>query len=185
MMKFIKAIIGPFIVGVLACLMQIIDQYLAAGTIVHNLLPAGGGWIAFQAWAVYFYSGSIFEGGVKAFISYILGIAVAVIAFELGAGIGGFLGIPIALLIIVTIANCNGYFKWIGNVPALFVGAGAYFCIMSYIAPAAAAPYTGSYVPFALVELFYCVFGLVFGWITIVLQNACTKALSKKDTAAV
>jgi len=182
-MKFSKFIIGPFIVGVLACVMQIIDQYLAASTIVHNLLPAGGGWIAFQAWAVYFFSGSNVEGGIKALISYILGIIISVAIFEVGSGIGGYLGVPIALLIIVTIANCNGHFNWIGNVPALFVGAGAFFCIMSYIAPAAAAPYTGSYVPFALVELFYCIFGLAFGWITIVLQNICNKAIEKKETA--
>ena len=101
-----------------------------------------------------------------------------------GAGIGGFMGVPIALLVIVTIANCNGYFKWIDNVPALFIGAGAYFCIMSYIAPTAAAPYTGDYVSFALVELFYCVFGLVFGWITIGLQGICDKAFAKKMDAA-
>ena len=163
-MKLLRKLTGPFIVGALALVMQIVDQVLAADSIVKELLPGGGGWIAFQAWAVYFFSGSKLEGGIKALISYILGI--------------------IALLVIVTIANCNGYFKWIDNVPALFIGAGAYFCIMSYIAPTAATPYTGDYVSFALVELFYCVFGLVFGWITIGLQGICDKAFAKKMDAA-
>ena len=183
-MKLLRKLTGPFIVGALALVMQIVDQVLAADSIVKELLPGGGGWIAFQAWAVYFFSGSRLEGGIKALISYILGIIASVAIFEMGAGIGGFMGVPIALLVIVTIANCNGYFKWIDNVPALFIGAGAYFCIMSYIAPTAAAPYTGDYVSFALVELFYCVFGLVFGWITIGLQGICDKAFAKKMDAA-
>ena len=52
LMKFSKFIVIPIMVAILACVMQIIDQFLAANTIVGALLKGGGSWIAFQAWAV-------------------------------------------------------------------------------------------------------------------------------------
>ena len=50
-MKFSKYVVGPIIVAALATIMQIIDQWLSANTIVGTLLAGGGSWIAFQSWA--------------------------------------------------------------------------------------------------------------------------------------
>ena len=91
-MKFSKYIVGPIIVAVLATVMQIIDQLLAANTIVGSLLAGGGSWIAFQAWACYFLGGCNVKGGVKAFIAYVIGIAASIAIMVLGGWFGGFVG---------------------------------------------------------------------------------------------
>lgn len=179
-MKFSKYIVGPIIVAVLAALMQVIDQFLAANTIVGSLLAGGGSWIAFQAWACYFLGGCNIKGGVKAFIAYTIGIAASVLIMVLGGVFGGFWGVPLAILIVVIPCICCEKSDWLGYVPALFVGAGAYFGIMGYIAGGVAVPYTGSFLAFGLVELFYCLFGLVWGFLTIVLRGAWEKACAAK-----
>ena len=54
---------------------------------------------------------------------------------------------------------------------------------MGYIAGGVAAPYTGNFWAFGAVEMFYCLFGVVWGWLTIVLRgawnNKCECAESK------
>lgn len=179
-MKFSKYVVGPIIVAILAALMQVIDQFLAANTIVGSLLAGGGSWIAFQAWACYFLGGCNIKGGAKALISYAIGIVASVAIMLLGGVFGGFWGVPLAILIIVVPCICCERVELLNYVPALFVGAGAYFGIMGYIAGGVAAPYTGSFLAFGLVELFYCVFGLVWGWLTIVLRGAYEKSLAAK-----
>ena len=93
---------------------------------------------------------------------------------------GGFFGVPLAILIIVIPCICCERAELLSYVPALFVGAGAYFGIMGYIAGGVAAPYTGSYLAFGLVELFYCVFGLVWGWLTVTFRTAYEKSVTAK-----
>jgi hypothetical protein len=171
-------------VAILACVMQILDQLLAAHTVVGQLLKGGGDWIAFQAWACYFLGGCCVKGGVKAFLNYFAGIAASIAIILLGTKFGGFFGVPLAVLIIVIPCISLEKTDWFGYVPALFVGAGAYFGIMGYIAPTVAAPYTGSFVAFGLVELFYCAFGLVWGWLTIVLRGAWNKKCESEIAAA-
>lgn len=166
-MKFSKFIVIPVIIAVLATIMQIFDQLLAANTIVGKLLAGGGSWIAFQAWAVYFLGGCTVKGGVKGFLSYVVGIVASIIIMNLGGAFGGFMGIPIAILIVVIPCICCERVEILSYVPALFIGAGAYFGIMGYIAGTVAPPYQGNFFAFALVELFYCVFGLVWGWLTV------------------
>lgn len=178
-MKFHKYVVGPIIVAALATLMQIIDQLLASHTIVGELLAGGGSWIAFQAWACYFLGGCNVKGGAKALIAYALGIVASVAIMVLGGSLGGFFGVPAAIFIIVIPCICCEKVSILDYVPALFVGAGAYFGIMGYIAGSAAAPYTGSYLAYGLVEMFYCVFGLVWGWLTITLRGAYEKRISK------
>lgn len=178
-MKFSKYVVGPIIVAALATIMQIIDQWLSANTIVGTLLAGGGSWIAFQAWACYFLGGCNVKGGVKAFIAYALGIVASVAIMVLGGKFGGFLGVPLAIFIIVIPCICCEKIAILDYVPALFVGAGAYFGIMGYIAGGAPAPYTGSFLAYGLVEMFYCVFGLVWGWLTITLRGAYEKSISK------
>ncbi len=174
-MKFSKFIVIPIIIAVLACIMQIFDQLLAAHTPIGDYLAGGGSWIAFQAWAVYFLGGCNVHGGVKGFISYALGIAASILIMVLGGAFGGFFGVPIAILLIVIPCICLERAEITSYVPALFIGAGAYFGIMGYISPTTA--HAGAFVPFALVELFYCLFGLVWGWITVTLRTAYEKSV--------
>jgi len=182
-MKFSKYIVGPIIVAILAAIMQVIDQYLAANTIVGSLLKGGGSWIGFAAWACYFLGGCCVKGGGKALIAWAVGILASIGIMVLGGAFGGFWGVPLAILIIVIPVICLEKTDWFGYVPGLFVGAGIYFGIMGYIAGGVAAPYTGNFWAFGAVEMFYCLFGVVWGWLTIVLRgawnNKCECAESK------
>lgn len=178
-MKFSKYIVGPIIVAILAALMQAIDQFLAGNTIIGTLLAGGGSWIAFQAWAIYFLGGCNIRGGVKGFVMYAVGIIASIAIMMMGGAFGGFWGVPLAVLIIVIPAICCERVEFLSYVPALFVGAGAYFGIMGYIAPTAPAPYTGNFWAYFAVEMFYCLFGLVWGWLTVTLRGAYEKSLSK------
>ncbi|MDD4590407.1 MAG: DUF1097 domain-containing protein [Parabacteroides sp.] len=80
----------PVIIGVLALGIQSLDQLLSP------LMPpagnAGFSWICFQAWAVYFFSGLNLKGGVKAFISYGLGVIVSISIMILGGWFTPLLG---------------------------------------------------------------------------------------------
>jgi hypothetical protein len=166
---------GPLIIAILASLMQVIDQLLTSNTVLGQLFPGGAGWIAFQAWAAYFLGGCTPKGGVKAFIAYLAGIVISIAIFNL-AGIlnAGFWSVPIVLLPTVFVAISLEKFEMTSYVPALFIGAGAYFCIMSYIAPMPG-PYQGSFFAFMIGELFYCVFGLFWGFLTIKIRGAYDK----------
>lgn len=178
MKNFGKYIVGPIIVAVLACVMQAIDQFLAANTIVGSLLAGGGSWIGFAAWACYFLGGCNVKGGVKAFLAWAVGILASILIMVLGgvfSGGLGFWGVPVAVLLVVIPVICLEKTDWFGFVPALFVGAGIYFGVMGYIAGTVAAPFTGNFWAFFAVEMFYCVFGLVWGWLTIVLRGAWDK----------
>lgn len=179
-LNFKKFIVIPIIIAVLAMIMQILDQLLAAHTIVGSLLAGGGSWIAFQAWAVYFLGGCNVRGGVKGFIGYTVGIVASIGIMVLGGVFGGFMGVPLAILILVIPCICCERIEIMDYVPALFVGAGAYFGIMGYIAPTVAAPYTGNFFAFALVELFYCLFGLLWGFFTVKLRTAYENKVGTK-----
>lgn len=181
-MKFGKYIGGPIIIAVLAMIMQAIDQFLAGNTIIGSLLAGGGSWIAFQSWAVYFLGGCNIKGGVKGFVMYAIGILASIAIMTLGGGLFsglGFWGLPVAVLLVVIPCICCERVEFLSYVPALFVGAGAYFGIMGYIAPNAAAPFTGNFWAYFAVEMFYCLFGLVWGWLTIVLRGVYEKAVTK------
>ena len=73
-------------IGLQAAVLQAIDQAICAGIVP---LFAGGGWISFQAWAVYFMGGCTVKNGVRAMIGYVIGmvasIALSSVAARLGA----------------------------------------------------------------------------------------------------
>ncbi len=188
-MSFKQFIVIPIIIAVLACIMQAIDQWLAGNTVVGKLLAGGGSWIAFQAWACYFLGGCNVRGGVKAFLAYFIGIAASIFIMKLGgtlAGAGlGFWAVPIAVLIVVVPCICCERVELLDYLPALFVGAGAYFGIMGYISgsPAVSPEFVGNFYAFGAVELFYCTFGLVWGYITVTLRVAYEKSLAQTSKA--
>ncbi len=171
-MKFSKFIVIPIIIACLATIVQVIDQVLqGAGTCDFFIAGSGFGWLTFQAWALYFLAGCDIKGGIQVLIGYIAGIigSIAIIAFAgfLGSsGVPAFWATPLSLLILVIPVICLERVKVM--IPALFVGAGAYFAIMTF---QPAGPAT-TFVNAAGTELIYCLVGLVFGWITVTLRVA-------------
>ncbi|WP_375748777.1 DUF1097 domain-containing protein [Vibrio sp. HN007] len=163
-MKFSQFIVIPVIVAFLAFTIQILDQVLAP------MMPVAGnvgfGWIAFIAWAMYFMAGCTVEGGQKTLFGYVAGIIASVAIMELGTAFSfaGFYAFPIAIFIVVVPCICLEKVPMFDFVPALFVGAGTFFGFMSYVDGA-------TYVTATVTELTYCVIGLVYGWVTILLRS--------------
>jgi hypothetical protein len=171
-------------IGVVAALVQVIDQ-LAVGKL-KGIGPfvAGGGWVAFQAWALYFLAGSFnplgvgkngINGALWTLVSYALGIIASILIFELAGMLGktGFWATPIALVVIcifvIFLQLTDAPFNY---VPALFCGAGVFFCVMSYYPQVPGAFKEGAskwtnYISTAIGELVYCAIGLCAGWIIV------------------
>lgn len=151
-------------IGLQAAVLQAIDQSICAS--IAPLL-AGGGWISFQAWAMYFLGGCTVKGGIRALIGYVIGM-VASIAIMVGGGMLGGLGfwaMPVILLILVpVILYLDIAPELVSFVPAVFVGAGVFFGVMSYIPGA-------TFMNAFIGEGIYCVIGLVFGWLTILFRG--------------
>ena len=147
-------------IGLQAFALQALDQAICA-----NIPPlaAGGGWISFQAWAMYFLGGCTPKGGARALIGYAVGMAASIAIMVGGGALGGlgFWAMPVILLILVPIILYLELApEMLSFVPAVFVGAGAFFGVMSYIPGA-------EFVNAFLAEGVYCVIGLLFGFITI------------------
>jgi hypothetical protein len=159
-MKFGKFIVIPVFIAFLAFTMQAIDQGISK-----YFPPAGNAgfaWIAFQAWAMYFLAGCNVKGGIKTLLGYASGIVASIAIMMLGPALGGlgFWAFPIAVFVVVVPVICLERVKWLDFVPSIFVGAGVFFGFMSYIK---GATFSGA----AVTELFYCLFGLVYGYITV------------------
>jgi hypothetical protein len=179
-------------VGFLALVCQVIDQLILK---VGGIGPwkAGGGWVMFQTWALWFLvyymlgGASAYDAGkspgnltviVMGFCGYIVGIIAAICIFELAGLIGkvtAFWSVPIALFVVCIPAL---YWGWsvnpIGINPALFLGAATFFCAMSYFGDREGAfkPDTGKWARYgqtALGELVFCAIGLPCGWLTLAL----------------
>ena len=151
-------------IGVQACLLQALDQLICPSIAP---LAAGGGWISFQAWAMYFLGGCTPKGGVRALIGYVLGMAASIAIMAGGGLLGplGFWAMPVTLLILVPIILYLDIAPELINfVPAVFVGAGVFFGIMSYIP---GATYASAFIS----EGVYCVIGLLFGFLTILFRG--------------
>lgn len=163
-MKFSKFIVIPLIIAFLAFTIQIVDQ------LVFKLVPPEGnvgfGWIAFQAWAMYFLAGCTIKGGVRTFLGYVSGIVASILIMEFGAAFAGlgFFGFPVAVFLIVVPVICLERIPWFDFVPAVFVGAGVFFGFMSYVGGA-------TYVKAGVTELIYCAIGLLYGVITVYLRT--------------
>lgn len=169
-MKFSKFIVIPIIIAVLAAIAQLIDQGLqSAGSCDYFISNSGFCWVAFQAWAVYFFGGCTLKTGIKAFVAYVIGIVASIIiivfAGVLGsAGVPAFWCVPLSLLILVIPVICLELKNVM--IPALFIGAGAFFAIMTY-QPAGDQT---TFLNAACTEIIYTIIGLGLGWITIFLR---------------
>ncbi len=160
-MKFSKFIVIPLFIAFQAFTMQAIDQW------IHGLMPPAGnggyGWIAFQAWAMFFLAGCTVKGGIRTFLGYVSGVVASILIMVIGPALGGalaFWAFPVAVFLIVIPVICLEKVPWLDYVPSIFIGAGVFFGFMTYIK---GATFGGA----AVSELFYCLFGLVYGFITV------------------
>jgi len=156
----------PVMIGILAFLIQTIDQWLSP-----MMQPSGNvgfSWISFQAWAVYFFAGGTVKGGIKAFLAYAVGIGASIMIMLLGGALNSalaFWSVPLAVGIIAFLVIFFEKVEWLSLIPALFVGAGAFFAFMSYVPGA-------TFTNAAITEMAYCTIGLVFGYVTVSLRVA-------------
>ena len=157
--------------GVQAAILVLLNAYIPA------LAGKEAMWVAFQAWAVYFFAGCTPMGGVKAWIGYATGIAASIAIIEL-MGMPGIKDLPapgglnfamaIAVFIVVIPAIMSENLK--NMVPALFVGSGAFFALFTMISMDAGLLGMDKCAKYCLAvraELVYCAIGQIFGWITI------------------
>lgn len=165
-MSLSKFIPITLFIGLQAAILQCLDQVLAA-----NVMPivSGGGWLAFQAWAVYFLAGCTVKGGIRSLIGYALGMGASIVLLYTGGQLGaaglGFWAMPVTLLVLVPFIILLERTPEITSfVPAVFVGAGAFFGIMTYVP---GATFQNAFVG----ELTYCVIGLIFGWATVTFRG--------------
>jgi len=169
--------VGSAYTALLAFIIVCIDQVLKCHV---PLGPANGfTYIAFVAWAVYFFSGCTLKGGIRAAIGYVIGIAFSIVIWHLagvfGAGNGNFVAVPLAVFIVVFFVLYLEKAKpWFDLIPAMFVASGCFFGIMNYVPGA-----QDSICSAACVELIYGFIGLTFGWITITGKGFLEKALKK------
>jgi len=164
--------VGTAYTAFLASLVVCIDQ------LIHKFMPIadnkGFVYITFVAWAVYFFSGCTVKGGIRAAIGYVVGILVSIVVM-LFAGVlssagFGFFSVPLPVLLIVFAWLYLEKVPWFDLIPAMFVAAGCYFGIMTYVPEA-------TFGTAACVEIIYGFLGLLVGWITIVGKGVITKSI--------
>ena len=159
-MKKLSFAVGAGYTAFLAFLIVCIDN------LIKSLMPIGADkgftYIAFVAWAVYFFSGCTGKGGIRAAIGYVIGITFSIGIILLGGLFSptGSFAVPLAVLVVVFIVLYLEKVPWVDLIPAMFVASGCYFGIMTYVPEA-------SFGTAAFAELVYGFIGLLFGWITI------------------
>ncbi|MDR1859949.1 MAG: DUF1097 domain-containing protein [Bacteroidales bacterium] len=157
----------------LAFIIVIIDQLLKSSMPIGA--TTGFTYVAFVAWAVYFFSGCTLKGGIRAMLGWAIGIGFSIGIVKI-AGLFGFTPffcVPIAVFIVVFLVLYLEKVPWIDLIPAMFVASGTYFGMINYVA-------AGDLTNCAKVELIYGFIGFLFGWITIAGKDVIAKALTKK-----
>ena len=154
---------------IIVCIDQTIKCFMPIGA------EKGFTYIAFVAWAVYFFSGCTLKGGIRAAIGYVIGVSFSVVIILL-AGVfsaTGFIAVPLAVFFVVfLVLYLEKAAPWFDLIPAMFVASGCFFGIMTYVPEA-------SFGTAACVELIYGFIGLLFGWITITGKGMLAKAFKK------
>jgi len=172
-MKKILFAVGSAYTSLLVLILVSIDQ------LIRQFMPLGAEngfvYVAFIAWAVYFFSGCTVKGGIKAAIGYVVGISFSIMIMLLAGGISsiGFLAIPLAAMIVVFFVLYLEKVPWFDLLPASFVAAGCFFGIMTYVPDATFGSAT-------IIELIYGVLGLLMGQLTITGKGFIVKAFEKK-----
>jgi hypothetical protein len=158
-----------FLAFCIVCIDQLLKGHMPVGS------ENGFTYIAFVAWAVYFFTGTA-KDGIRAAIGYVIGIAFSIGIVKL-AGLFActpFFMVPIAVFIIVFFVLYLDKVPWINYIPAMFVASGCFFGIINYV-PGAGSDFGAA----VTVELIYGFLGLLFGWITVVGKGILAKAIEK------
>jgi hypothetical protein len=153
----------------IVCIDQLIKGYMPIGS------ESGFTYIAFVAWAVYFFTGTA-KDGIRAAIGYVVGIAFSIGIIKL-AGLfpwTPFFCVPIAVFIVVFLVLYLDKVPWINYIPSMFVASGCFFGIFNYV-PGAKTDLCSA----VTVELVYGFLGLLFGWITVVGKGLLVKKIGK------
>jgi hypothetical protein len=155
-----------FLAFIIVCIDSLIKGYMPIGA------DKGFTYIAFVAWAVYFFSGCTLKGGIRSLIGYAVGVSFSIVIMLLGNAFSstGFFAVPLAVFIVVFLVLYLEKVPWIDLIPAMFVASGCYFGIMTYVPEA-------TFGTAACVELIYGFIGLLFGWITITGKDCIAKKL--------
>ncbi len=158
-----------FLAFIIVCIDQLIKGFMPIGT------ENGFTYIAFVAWAVYFFSGCTLKGGIRAAIGYVVGVSFSIVIILLANlfALTGFFAVPIGVLIVVFLVLYLEKVPWIDLIPAMFVASGCFFGIMTYVPGA-------TFGTAACVEIVYGFIGLLFGWITITGKGCLAKAIEKE-----
>jgi hypothetical protein len=166
-MSFGKFMVIPVFIAIQASVLMLIAPY--AKTLGEGAEGIAT-WISFQAWAMYFLAGCSIKMALKVLAGYAGGIVASIAIFELGdalagdAGLGGYWGYALAVLIVVVPVISMERVPGFNFIPSWFIGAGVFFGFMTLKSlEHNAAVYTNVAVP----ELAACVVGLVFGWVTV------------------
>jgi hypothetical protein len=153
----------------IVCIDQSIKGYMPVGS------EKGFTYIAFVAWAVYFFTGTA-KDGIRAAIGYVIGIAFSIGIVKL-AGLfecTKFFAVPIAVFIVVFFVLYLEKAPWINYIPSMFVASGCFFGIINYVEGAG-----DNLCGAATVELVYGFLGLLFGWITVTGKGLLAKVFEK------
>ncbi len=153
---------------IIVCIDQTIKKYMPIGA------ESGFTYIAFVAWAVYFFSGCTLNGGIRAAIGYVVGVSFSIVIMLL-AGLfasTGFFAVPLGVFVVVFLVLFLEKVPWIDLIPAMFVASGCFFGIMTYVPGA-------DFGTAACVEIVYGFIGLLFGWITITGKGYLAKMFEK------
>ncbi|MDR1779970.1 MAG: DUF1097 domain-containing protein [Tannerella sp.] len=153
---------------IIVCIDQLLKGYMPIGQ------TQGFTYIAFVAWAVYFFSGTA-KDGIRAAIGYVIGIAFSIVIVLL-AGVFSctpFFAVPIAVFIVVFFVLYLDKVPWANYIPAMFVASGCFFGILNYVPGA-------DFCTGATVEIVYGFIGLLFGWFTVAGKDIIAKLLTKK-----
>ena len=171
-MKKITFAVCSAYVGLLAFIIVCIDN------LIKGFMPIGAEtgftYLAFVAWAVYFFTGGAPKDGIRAAIGYVIGISFSIGIILLATSFAslGFFAVPTAVFIVVTLVLYLEKVPWINLIPAMFVASGCYFGIMNYVPQA-------TFETAAYVELIYGFTGLLFGWFAVEGKAIITKILEK------
>jgi hypothetical protein len=151
---------------IIACIDNLIKAYMPIGA------DSGFTYIAFVAWAVYFFSGCTLNGGIRALIGYAIGVSFSIVIILLAGLFSSlsFFAVPLAVFIIVFLVLYLEKIPWVDLIPAMFVASGCFFGIMTYVPEA-------TFGTAACVELVYGFIGLLFGWITITGKTYLAKVI--------
>lgn len=169
-MSMKKLLISSVIIGILAGLVMLMTNVLQTAGFIST--EASLTFVTFIAWSCYFFSGGTPRDAVISWLSFVVGIVCAVIIFVCsdlitGAGVNTtYIALPLAVVIGVILMCLAERLPFGNRVPSVYLGAATFFGLMGI--PSVAAK---GFLTVAVGELVYAVFGLVAGYLTVVISS--------------